>query len=105
MAHFYGTLKGNRGKATRCGTKRDGMDTYTASWQGAVHCGTYHDHETGQDMVRVSLTTWRGEGSYRELYHGPISGQPRNELKEEHIGLLRACLNEEKQRGVTNDDK
>ena len=31
MAHFYGTLKGARGKATRCGTRSSGEDARRTS--------------------------------------------------------------------------
>lgn len=36
MAHFYGTIRGQRGEASRLGGKASGLTTYAASWQGAV---------------------------------------------------------------------
>ena len=72
MAHFYGTLKGTRGEATRCGGKGSGLVTYAASWEGAVRVDLSHDPVTGRDRARVTLTPWQGRGTERLLYDGPI---------------------------------
>lgn len=72
MAHFYGTLQGNRGEATRMGHKGSGITTYTASWEGAIRVYAYYDEEKKQDFVVVSKTAWHGRGDSKELYHGPI---------------------------------
>ena len=77
MSHFYGTTKGNRGEATRTGSKQSGMETYCASWQGAIRCFAYVDKE-GNDCVRVEKTTWRGEGENKILYEGVI-GEVKND--------------------------
>lgn len=74
MAHFYGKLDGSRGQATRCGTKKSGMQTVAASWSGAVRV-TLYEHE-GEDRVIVSLIPWHGHGTDRQLYEGPVSGAP-----------------------------
>jgi len=58
MAHFYGTLQGSRGEATRCGHKSSGMETVCASWQGAVECRAYFDEESGEDYVYVAFRNW-----------------------------------------------
>lgn len=71
MSAFYGTIQGNRGEATRCGSKNSGMETYCASWSGAVRSFAYVG-EDGTDMVRVELTPWRGSGVRHTLYEGPI---------------------------------
>ena len=72
MSHFYGTLTGCRGEASRCGSKKSGMETYCASWKGAIRCMAYFDEATGKDMVRVEKTTWQGKGEYKLLYLGEI---------------------------------
>ena len=71
MSHFYGTLQGNRGRATRCGSKKSGMQTYCASWDGAIVCSTYIN-EKGEDCVKVEKTTWQGQGENKVLYDGLI---------------------------------
>lgn len=73
MSHFYGTVQGNRGEASRGGSPSSGMETYCASWRGAVRCKAYVNSE-GVDCVRVELTTWRGQGQHKLLYEGPIAG-------------------------------
>ena len=77
MSHFYGTLQGNRGSATRCGSKESGITTYTASWEGAVRTAAYYDEQTNTDMVIVELVPWHGAGTERRLYSGPISGKAK----------------------------
>lgn len=77
MSHFYGTLQGNRGEATRCGSKDSGIETYTASWKGAVNVRAWHDETAGIDMVSVSLVPWHGRGINHELYCGPIGGSEK----------------------------
>jgi len=68
MSHFYGTLKGNRGEATRCGSEKSRMETYCASWDGAIRCEAYV--KDGKDYVKVEKTKWQGKGEYKLLYDG-----------------------------------
>jgi len=72
MSHFYGSIKGSRGEATRCGTKTSGLMTYTASWEGAIQVFLYYDDESGEDWVRVAMCPWRGAGTTRTIYSGPV---------------------------------
>ncbi len=72
MSHFYGTLQGNRGQATRCGSKNSGMRTQCASWAGAVSCWAYE--KDGEDWVRVEFERWHGSGTSQVIYDGPIAG-------------------------------
>ena len=74
MAHFYGTLQGNRGRASRLGSKDSGLDVTAASWEGSVR--VYLRHEKGVDTAFVSLEPWYGKGESRVLYNGPVSGKP-----------------------------
>lgn len=73
MSYFYGTVQGNRGEGTRGGSKASGLETYCASWNGAVKCRVYFNEEKKQDWVRVELTQWHGEGVNRLLYEGAIN--------------------------------
>ena len=72
MSHFYGVLEGSRGQATRCGTKRSGMQATAASWRGAVDVRLWHDEETGEDCYSVSLIPWHGHGRSQELSSGVL---------------------------------
>jgi len=72
VSRFYGTLQGNRGEATRCGSTGSGICTYAAGWQGAVR--TFVGAEGDVDWATVSLTDWHGCGSNIQLYSGPVGG-------------------------------
>ena len=65
MAHFYGTLQGARGKATRCGSKGSGIETTAAGWGGAVTVRVY-EHD-GADCFEVTLHPWQGSGGQSKL--------------------------------------
>ena len=75
MSHFYGTVQGNRGQGTRCGTKASGMDVTAASWNGAIETELYVD-EKGRDCYVVREVFWCGRGQYRMIARGVI-GEPQ----------------------------
>lgn len=71
MAQFYGKIQGQRGEATRLGSKTSGLRTTAASWEGAVRVRL--DHIDGAwDEARISLATWHGAGNDVRLYAGPV---------------------------------
>lgn len=74
MSHFYGTMQGSRGQATRCGTKNSGFEVVAASWEGAIRTVLYVDDQ-GRDCFRVEQTTWTGAGIYELIAEGVI-GEP-----------------------------
>ena len=65
MSHFYGTLQGNRGEATRAGTESSGLSTFAAGWQGAISVIVYVDPETEADMAEICLVPWESSGGIR----------------------------------------
>lgn len=71
MATFYGTLKGSRGEATRCGTKGSGMTTYAASWLGAIRVELSMESD-GRVHFLVTEQPWHGSGRSRLLATGHI---------------------------------
>lgn len=71
MSHFYGSLRGTAGEATRTGTKQSGMQAIAASFQGAVSAYAYLN-DAGQDCVRIRFIQWNGQGRHLTLYDGPI---------------------------------
>lgn len=71
MSHFYGSLHGSRGEATRCGTKNSGLTTTAASWSGAVQTRLYQNSD-GEDCYVVELTPWRGAGVSQVLARGLV---------------------------------
>lgn len=54
MAQFYAEIQGNRGGASRMGSKDSGISGHIRGWHvgGSVSC----DHNEGKDHVVVSLT-------------------------------------------------
>lgn len=74
MSHFYGTLQGSRGEATRAGSKDSGLTAVAASWEGAVRVTLHHSGD-GKDVATVELIPWQGAGINKVLYHGPVSGK------------------------------
>ena len=65
MSHFYGTLQGSRGEATRCGTKNSGVVTEAAGWGGCVK--TYVYEYEGVDKFRVTLEPWQNSGGKSKI--------------------------------------
>ena len=45
MSRFYAEIKGNRGKASRCGFKDSGMWSHTRGWNRGVEVRCYVDSE------------------------------------------------------------
>lgn len=54
MAQFYGNIQGNRGEATRMGTKDSGFYAHIRGWH--VGARVTLDHIDGRDVVRVFKT-------------------------------------------------
>lgn len=71
MAHFYGTIHGSRGPASRCGTKASDLNVTAASWEGAITVRLYEHN--GQDCARISFQRWHGSGRDLTIYNGPVN--------------------------------
>lgn len=73
MAHFYGTVQGNRGEVFRCGTVSSGLTTCAAGWHGAIETVVYFDSELDHDCFVVRLIPWQGSGGEPlELLRGKL---------------------------------
>ena len=75
MSHFYGTLQGSRGEATRCGTKNSGLGTYAAGWSGAVRTHVWHDTQIDRDRYEVWEAPWKGIGNSKLLAKGVFNSE------------------------------
>lgn len=83
MAHFYGTLRGNRGQASRLGTKESGLHTQAMAWGGMVQVQLYH--KDGQDFALVELYDHPhndGGRLRRVLYDGPVDPSQNADLRQ-----------------------
>ncbi len=47
MSHFYGRIQGNRGEATRSGTKGSGYHATAAIWSGYIVTSLWFNERTG----------------------------------------------------------
>jgi len=76
MAHFRAVIQGQRGEASRLGSKATGISANVASWQGGVDVRLWE--ADGIDMCRIELVPHYGKGTTRLLYDGPVSGASQN---------------------------
>jgi hypothetical protein len=70
MSHFYGVIQGNRGDATRGGSKGSGLTAVAASWAGAVEVELFHSETDGRDHFAVRQRKWEGAGVKQDLVAG-----------------------------------
>ena len=59
MSEFYGRLQGNRGEATRCGSKASGIVVTAESWTSVVRTSMGSKFGGGESIARISI-----EGKY-----------------------------------------
>lgn len=57
MSHFYASIQGQRGEATKTGSKISGIHGHIRGWDFGVKVDLYVDSETGEDTARVYLTS------------------------------------------------
>jgi len=55
MAHFYGSIQGNRGEATRMGTKDSGISAHIRGWDIGAKVVCFVDFE-GRDCVTLLVS-------------------------------------------------
>ena len=78
MGHFYGEIQGNRGEATRMGTKSSGFVAHIRGWN--VGCRVVCDvDEDGYDVIDVYKTKGSNDYGSSEL----ISTLKEKDLQEE----------------------
>lgn len=68
MADFYGTVQGQRGKATRLG--HHSIEAVAASWEGAVE--VVMSERDGETWVEINKRPWHGRGAHAAIYSGPL---------------------------------
>ena len=56
MAQFYASIQGNRGEATRMGTKSSGIYGHIRGWDVGCSVIIRYDKKTGKDIVTVYKT-------------------------------------------------
>ncbi len=84
MAQFYAGIKGNRGNATRLGTKVSGMDVFGNGWEIGVKANLTHNKTTGRDEIQIYLT----KGSNRALSSSVLLWQWNEEEADCYINKV-----------------
>lgn len=67
MSHFYAEIQGNRGAATRCGSKDSGIRGHIRGWSIGVEIFCYHDEDRNKDICKVFKTNGSNNLSRPEL--------------------------------------
>lgn len=57
MAHFYAQIHGNKGEATRCGSKNSGIYSHTRGWKVGCETIIHYDEDSGKDKISIYLTS------------------------------------------------
>ena len=65
MSAFYGMIQGNRGEATRGGSKNSGFHASCQSWDGSV-C-TFMDYDSNDQLI-VQIQIADGSACYGKTY-------------------------------------
>lgn len=66
MSHFYADIQGNRGKATRQGTKESGIEGHVRGWDMGVRVICTSDEATGRDVCSIYLTSGSNNPSEKQ---------------------------------------
>jgi hypothetical protein len=82
MSHFYGVVQGNRGDATRGGSKQSGLKAIAASWAGAIEVELEHDTVSGDDRYIISQRPWHGRGTSQRIAVGTLGELLRRPLED-----------------------
>jgi hypothetical protein len=74
MSALYGSLQGNRGEATRQGTKGSGIRASVQSWDGSLIAYMELDRETEEPVIRLYTTDDSSSTSYHanEMFRGSL---------------------------------
>lgn len=55
MSHFYGSMEGNRGTVTRCGTKNSGVRAHIRGWDSGVSAWMAAERESDGESTDYCL--------------------------------------------------
>lgn len=76
MSHFYGSMQGSHGEATRCGTNDSGISCHVRGWNFGVSVALSVDPDTGKDQARITVTG--GSNQRNQPYPLAIIGEGDN---------------------------
>ena len=67
MSYFYAEIEGNRGEATRCGTKGSGIRCHIRGWHEGI--AVYLNYRDGKTVMSVYRTSGSTGGSPQQLVY------------------------------------
>ena len=100
MAQYYADIQGNRGQATRMGTKKSGMDGHIRGWNIGARVFMRWNEATGEDEVTVDLTSGSkgakhakrlGTWTAKDLDQPPDSADEINQSRQAEHGRKTCC--------------
>jgi hypothetical protein len=56
MSRFYASIQGNRGKATRQGSAKSGIEGHIRGWNIGAYVALHVNPKTGEDEVSIHIT-------------------------------------------------
>ena len=85
MSHFYASIQGSRGEATRQGTKDSGMYGHIRGWDRGVRVECVYNSAEDKDVFHVTMTggsTGRNRSEYLATIHEDGTIEPSEFLVE-----------------------
>lgn len=67
MSHFYADIQGNRGQATRGGSKSSGIDGHIRGWDIGCSVVIRYNEQTEKDEMTIYLTSGSNGHTEKEL--------------------------------------
>jgi hypothetical protein len=56
MAHFYGSMVGDRGEVTRRGSKNSGLHAHVRGWDSGVSVSAVYNAPSGRNIFTIGIT-------------------------------------------------
>lgn len=96
MARFYGSMKGNRGEVTRCGSLNSGITAHVRGWNVGIQAEVHKDFggDFHKDICEVFITTGSGgDGTRKHVLTVNADGS----INYEELGILADVVKEERE--------
>jgi hypothetical protein len=88
MSHFYAQIQGNRGEATRGGSKDSGIFGHIRGWNVGVRVDVDHDANLGQDVAVVRKTGGSNDSSGEVICYVYEDGKVK--YADERLNLMNS---------------
>ena len=75
MGHFYGEIQGNRGEATRMGSKKSGFNAHIRGWNIGVRIYCKYNETTEKDEIYIYKTGGSNGNESDKLIHKIVEGE------------------------------